>query len=129
MESKYLIDSNVIIDYMANRFSPSSNVFIENIFETEFVIPSVVKIEVLGFSDVQKKLEALEEFVDHALIIPLEKNIIDQTIKLKREYKKLKLPDAIIAATAIVCNSILITRNISDFKNVLDLKFINPHEI
>jgi len=36
------------------------------------------------------------------------------------------LPDAIIAATALVSNLALTTRNVSDFKNIPGLKIINP---
>lgn len=46
-----------------------------------------------------------------------------------REIYKIKLPDAIITATALVYNLTLITRNISDFQNIESLKIINPHAL
>jgi predicted nucleic acid-binding protein len=42
---------------------------------------------------------------------------------------KLKLPDAIIAATAIDNNFTLIADNDADFKKVPGLKYINPMQI
>lgn len=51
----------------------------------------------------------------------------NQTILIRRQYK-IKLPDAIIAATALVHNLILVTRNTSDFKNIPELQLINPWE-
>ncbi|HAL83190.1 MAG TPA: hypothetical protein DCO83_13965 [Mucilaginibacter sp.] len=50
------------------------------------------------------------------------------TIELRKKYK-IKLPDALIAATALHYRLILITRNISDFNKIAGLKIINPHTI
>jgi len=38
----------------------------------------------------------------------------------------MKLPDAIIAATALVYDLTLVTRNVADFKNIDRLKLVNP---
>jgi predicted nucleic acid-binding protein len=46
---------------------------------------------------------------------------------LRRMYKKLKLGDAIIAATALEHNLALITRNIADFRNIAGLRVLDPH--
>ena len=49
----------------------------------------------------------------------------------KKYYKrKLKLPDAIVAATAFLYSAVLVTRNIDDFKHLLDhgLRLWNPFE-
>jgi hypothetical protein len=46
-----------------------------------------------------------------------------------RKKKKTKLPDAIIAATALELGLTLITRNIGDFKNIPNLKSINPWDL
>jgi predicted nucleic acid-binding protein len=40
-----------------------------------------------------------------------------------------RLPDAIIAATALVYDLVLISRNISDFKNIDGLQVIDPHSL
>ena len=48
---------------------------------------------------------------------------------LIRKSNKIKLPDAIIAATAIVNNITLVTCNSDDFKLINGLKMLNPREI
>lgn len=53
------------------------------------------------------------------------KIFIDGIIKISL----IKLPDAIIAATAISQQSTLITRNISDFRTIKKLEILNPHAI
>jgi len=51
--------------------------------------------------------------------------VINTTIIICREHR-IKLPDGIIAATAINFNFTLLTRNVSDFKNINGLEMINP---
>lgn len=73
-------------------------------------------------------MEVLHNFINDALVIELE-----QPIKLKtadiRKVHRIKLPDAIIAATAIVYDLTLISRNVVDFSNINGLKIINPWEM
>ena len=71
----------------------------------------------------------MEEFVDTATVIPLDQAVTKQTIDLRRKYNKLKLGDAIIAATALVHQLSLITRNVDDFKNIEGLNIIDPHSV
>jgi len=55
----------------------------------------------------------------------LTEEVEKQTIQI-RKIKKIKLPDAIIAATAMVYNLTLVTHNMDDFKSIQGLKIINP---
>jgi len=41
---------------------------------------------------------------------------------------RIKLPDAIIAATALVHNLPLLTRNVADFQAITTLVVLNPHD-
>jgi len=63
-------------------------------------------------------------FIDEANIIGLSQAIVNKCIEIRRE-RKIKTPDAIIAATALVNNLILVTSD-SDFQNISDLQLINP---
>lgn len=129
MGQKYLIDSNIIIDYTALRIPQTGSDFVEELFNTDFQISVVVKIEVLGFNDIGNKLTLMEEFINTATILSLNDEITQQTISLRRKYKKLKLGDAIIGATALVHNLILVSRNAKDFENIKGLKLLNPHSL
>ena len=42
---------------------------------------------------------------------------------------KLKLGDALIAATALVYDLVIVTRNTKDFQNIAGLEYLNPHEL
>jgi predicted nucleic acid-binding protein len=127
MEQRYLIDSNVLIDYLAERIPQAGSDFVEQIFTEQFLISVIVKIEVLGYNDIPHRMEAMENFVALSQTIPLDNHITQRTIELRRKYKKLKLGDAIIAATALEHQLVLLTRNVDDFKSVSGLQIINPY--
>jgi len=127
MGQGYLIDSNVVIDYTANLLTENAKKMINTIIDDAFNISAVVKIEVLGYDGLPSKMEQLEAFLDLAIIFPLDDDVTAKTIYLRRAYKKLKLGDAIIAATALLHGLTLVTRNTKDFKNIQDLEVIDPY--
>lgn len=127
MGQRYILDANVVIDYIGNRLPENSKEKLKTITDEDFNISVVVKIEVLGFNDLPDKMNQLEEFIDLAVLLPLDDDIIKKTIQLRRTYKKLKLGDAIIAATALVYSFTLITCNTKDFKNIEGLELLDPY--
>lgn len=127
MEQEYLIDTNVIINYMSERFPTKTLDFIDNIINTSFYISIINKIEILGF----KNLSLSEEKKFHNLIqassvIPLHDGIVEETIFIRKKHS-IKLPDAIIAASAISTDAILLTSNENDFTKIGRLKLVNPN--
>ena len=61
-------------------------------------------------------------------ILDITDKIAETSIDLRKNLKT-KLPDALIAATALVYDLILITRNKSGFENIIGLKIINPYSL
>ena len=105
MGRRYLIDSNVIIDYAANKLPEKALAFVEQLFQNDFLISVVVKIEVLGYNDLPEKQAALEAFLNTSTSFPLKDIVAAKAIQLRKE-KKLKLGDAIInKAVSIFCFS------------------------
>ena len=129
MGQKYLIDSNVLIDYMANLIPVKGSDFVENLFNSQFLISVVTKIEVLGYNNLPQKILAMSNFISLSKILPLNEIVTEKTIELKRVFRKMKLGDAIIAATAITDNLVLITRNVDDFKFIPNFTVFNPYEM
>ena len=74
------------------------------------------------------QLQILQDFINNATVFGLEESIIVKTIAIRKNYG-IKLPDAIIAATALTHGLILMTRNTKDFVTILDLEVLNPHEL
>ena len=128
MGKKYLIDSNVIIDYTSNLLSREGFEFIEDILNNDFNISVIVEIEVLGYNEEVYKMKLLESFLTLANVLPLDTFVTRKTIDLRKSYK-LKLGDAIIAATALIYGLTIITRNISDLKIIENLTTINLYQL
>ena len=123
---KYLIDTNILIYYLANRIPENEINNLEKILEEDFNISIITKIEFLGWSFYDDKtFEQAKEFIEFANVISLDNKISEFAIDLRRKYK-LKLGDAVIAATSLFHNLTLVTRNEKDFKKVKEIKIYNP---
>jgi len=129
MGKKYLIDTNVISHLFANRLPAPGALFVKNVIDDDFIISVAVEIEVLTNHEIPGKMPLIENFISLAMVLPLDKDVTNKTIELRRSYTKLKLGDAIIAATAVVHDLILVTNNIKDFKNIAGIAVIDPHAL
>ena len=127
MGIKYLWDTNTVIYYLQQQFPPSSEIFIDDILKEESpIISAITEIELLCWKTAtEKDLEVLNGFISNSQVIELEKTIKLKTAEIRKMHG-LKLPDAIIAATALIYGFTLITRNTEDFKNISGLTIINP---
>lgn len=125
---EYLIDSNVLIDYVAERFSDAQLKQLDVVFDTSFSISVITKIETLGYNAHLNDERKMQLFLSLASIIKLNDDIVERTIDLKKSIK-IKTPDAIIAATALVNELTVMSRNVADFKRIPGLKIINPYEL
>ena len=126
MGKKILIDSNIAIGYIGNRLNVQAMNKLDIIFDGEFHISVINKIELLGYPNLDKNEE--EKFnllIDHSIIHPIDNKTIEKTIAIRKKYK-IKLPDAIIAATCLVNELTILTLNIKDFENIEGLKVIMP---
>ena len=126
MGQGYLIDSNVIIDLFKKELPDNAKYLL---FEQTPVISIITRIEIFCSSNIgDLERSNLDGFIKKATIFGLNDDIVHKTILLRITYK-MKLPDAIIAATALHYNLTVITRNISDFSKVDALAIINPYTI
>ena len=89
-------------------------------------ISVITKTEVLSYPFQKDEEFLIQQFLSQIELIHLSDEIIDATIKLRRQ-RKIKTPDAIIAATAQISKMCVCTRNIRDFKNI-EVDYINPFE-
>lgn len=114
---------------MNNELPKKAFDFLNYFLDDECYLSIIVQMETLGFNFKDKNEEvAMEIFIDNATILDLNELIVKRTIAI-RKNKKIDLPDAIIAATAIVYNFTLITQNTKDFAKIDGLKTINPHNL
>lgn len=129
MGQRHLLDSNAVIDYVENKLPTLSALALDRVLDNNLNISIIVRIEVLGFNGQVDKMQEIRDFLDLATTFYVNDGIADKTIELRKTHPKLKLGDAIIAATALVQGFVVITRNTDDFKNIEGLEYLNPHEI
>jgi hypothetical protein len=127
MERKrFLIDTNVAIEYIGEVLKEDVLSGLDHIINSGYFISVINKIELLGFHNLSElEDEKFYEFVKNAQIFDLDEMIVDKTIEIRRIFK-IKLPDAIIAATALIHQLTLLTKNTKDFEKISGLKFQNP---
>lgn len=130
MGLNYLCDTNTIIYFLQQQFSQVAESYIDELFKKEQpVISAITEIELLSWKSASEKDdEIIKNFIAESIVIELEPVIKIKTSEI-RKATGIKLPDAIIAATALVYNLTLITRNVKDFKKVGKIPIVNPWEM
>ena len=126
----FLLDTNTIIYYMDGTLTPDGYTVVLNALQNKECALSVIsEIEVLGFQfpDADQEAKA-QKFVQSLTILPLTDEIVRKTIEI-RKLRKIKVADAIIAASAVLGRLTLISRNEKDFNNLPGLNFINPFDL
>jgi len=125
---EYLIDNNVISAYFSGSLSEKAINFVANVIDQKPNISLITEIEALSWVSLDKGKEVIiKAFIDDSIVLPISRGVVVQCVKIKRG-KKVKTPDAIIAATAIVYNLTLITSD-SDFNKIQGLKIIDPRTL
>jgi len=116
-----LLDSNVII-YLSRR---ELDLDFADQFDT-LSISVITYMEILGynFSD-QSEERFIYDLLSAFHMYFVDQEIAEGVIQI-RKNKRIKLPDAIIASTAILNDLCLITRDVDDFSNIANLNIMNP---
>lgn len=129
MELRYLWDTNTVIYYLQQQFPLSAEQFMDNVLQTfPAAISVITELELLCWKTAKENdIEILKSFIRDSVIIELDNEIKQRTVEFRKSFN-IKLPDAIIAATASSNNLNLLTRNFSDFRKLPNLEIINPWE-
>lgn len=122
MGEGYLIDTNVISDYLGGKLPSNGLDFMDELMDNLPSISIINRIELLGYN--HQNIGQYRIAVDACIVLELTEAIILKTIAI-RKSRRIKIPDAIIAATALVNDLTLITHNTSDFENIQNLKLLD----
>lgn len=129
MASGYLIDTSAVIKYLNGTFPEVALEFLDSVVDSSSRISFVSEIELQVWTPGNPDdLFVYKQFVTNSIVIGVDEHIIAETIRI-RKYHKIKLPDALIAATAITNDLTLIADNDKDFLRVPTLKYINPRAL
>jgi predicted nucleic acid-binding protein len=118
-----LLDTNTIIYLRNNQLSDN---LIDVLRNSALNTCNIIVAEVLGYKDMDQEDESyFKDLFDNMKNHVFNKETTEKVIELRRT-NNIKLPDAIIAATALVSNLVLWTHNTSDFANIPDLQLLDP---
>ena len=128
MGQKYLIDTSAVIKYLDEIFPSNALSFMDALVDKDSHVSFITKIELLAWNPpIPEDIKIRIAFLSGSEIHYINDAIIEMAVKIRKETK-IKLPDAVIAATALVYGFILLSDNDEDFKKVepLGLKYMNP---
>lgn len=125
---RYLIDNNVISHFLAGMYTDAGMNFIASVFNDVPNISVITEIEALSWIHTDKTKEAIiKSFVKDANTISINSKVVEICVSLRRS-RKIKTPDAIIAATAIALDMTLISSD-AVFENIDGLKLLKPSHL
>jgi predicted nucleic acid-binding protein len=108
-EPQFLIDTNVVIGLLNGDPDCISAIQSTKSDLAYMAVSQITRMELLGFAGMTETEEqTLQQLIASVHVILLDETIESRAIALRRQ-RKIKLPDAIIAATALARGLVLIT--------------------
>jgi predicted nucleic acid-binding protein len=113
---RILVDSDVLVDHLRGyrRFDPGRD---------EVHVSSITRAELFAgrATDERRVSRLLQPMIE----LPVDQPVAERAGRLRRNTN-LRLPDALIAATALEHRLVLVTRNVRDFQDVKALRLRDP---
>jgi len=106
-----VFDTNILIDYLNGERAAFKEL---SRYQSKF-ISVITHIEVLVGASTAREESAIRSFLASFELKQLTADIAEQAIRIRQNHR-MKIPDAIVYATARVEKCILVTRNIKDLK-------------
>lgn len=122
-----LCDTNILIEFFKN--TPYVTQELRQIGQTQLAISVVTQSELYYGALNKSELQEIKNHLSLLHCFPIDVSISDTFLQLMETYSlshKLSLPDALIAATALVQDLELYTLNRKDFRFISNLKLYQP---
>lgn len=104
-KSPILLDTNIALYYLGGRLTVSLPV-------GTYYVSIITEMELLSYPNLSLSEEQqIQNFLSQLFIVNIDNSIKKMAISLRKQYR-LKLPDAIIAATAQSLQAILLTNDL-----------------
>jgi len=133
---RYLVDTNVLCELAKPAPSPQVVEWFSSPFHDELFISAITVGEIAY--GIEKKTEGREKealvvWLESMLlkwfegsILALDAEVMLRWAKLRANGRTLPVLDSQIAATALACKAVLVTRNAKDFEGIEGLELVNP---
>ena len=107
---KAVFDTNILIDYLNGVAAARREI---RLYESPLISPISWMEVLLGTQDAEEE-QRVRNFLRRFELVPIDQRVSEEAIKIRRK-KKLRLPDAIVWASAKTNGALLVTRNTKDF--------------
>ena len=116
MSGNFLLDTNVVLYILGSKIKSSE------LPEGDFYISFITELELLSYPELSLEEELkIKEFLGEMAVIDIDEDIKEACINLRKKYR-IKLPDAIILATALTNNLTFLTKD-KEIKKIKEVKF------
>lgn len=106
---KFLLDTNFILGLLKSQPEVLAEVAERKLSISECGYSAITRMELLGFPGISREEESLiRQKLERLSYLPLTRAVEDVVISL-RQTRKIKLPDAVIAGTALCAGIELLT--------------------
>lgn len=122
----FLLDTNIVLGFL-NGHEAIVKFFNLNLLNKTLKVSQITRMELLGFPNITPDEESkLKSFLSLVDILPITDLVCDESINVRRS-SRLKLPDAMIVASALIYNHVLVTcdTHVASCK-LNEFKAINP---
>lgn len=120
-----ILDTNIIIELFKGNTKTIE--ILQSIEEEIFSVSVITAMELYYGALNKRELNKIKKFLENFELLTINEEISKVALSLIEKYSKshgLDIPDALIAATAIYYNALLLTYNKRDFEYIKDLKLI-----
>ncbi|MDJ0692302.1 MAG: type II toxin-antitoxin system VapC family toxin [Xenococcaceae cyanobacterium MO_188.B32] len=127
MKQKLLVDTDILID-VSRGITIAINRLQSEAINSTLAISTITQMELIVGCRNKIELQNLEKFLQRYLIIKVNEFIADKAIELLKKYRLsngLLIPDGLIAATAIVINAPLLSKNQRDYRFISELNLLS----
>ena len=105
-----LLDTNILIDYLSGVETAREEV---SRFD-EPLISWITWMEVLVGASDERETQTLKSFLSGFRLVAIDRDVSERAVAIRRQHR-IRLPDAIIWASAQAEGAMLVTRNTQDF--------------
>ncbi len=100
----YVLDTNVALYLLGGRL-------VNPLPVGEFYLSVISEIEMLSYPAISEPERLkVQQFLSQVVVIGIDETVKNYTIALRKKYR-LKLPDAIVCASALSTNSVLLSND------------------
>ncbi len=117
-----LLDTNFVIDYL--RQNPDMIAFVQQHTKQNLALSPIVVMEIYQGATNKRVLQYIKKELNGFVLLELNQSITELALQLYENYvlsQGLSIPDAFVAATALIYDLELRTFNLKDFRFIPSL--------